>query len=272
MALTTFTNGTVADADEVNANFQFVSSFGDGRDGAFSETAASTTNLTQGTVYQYSSFSLGVSHTISASTTSKYPMIIYVQGDCTINGTISLTGKGSPSSYTPLYGTVGANKSTGKKGFATWNYLINQKTFTMNGTVGGVGGGRGSSGGGGASVDNNGGGGGGVDTGSDGAIGAVGAGGCSLIIICGGDLTFGASSSIDVSGVDGGAGTTGDAGGSGGGGAGDILIFYNGSITDNGVTTDVTGGAGGAASGIGTAGGAGGAGNVKIGAYNTILW
>ena len=42
--------------------------FGDGTDGAFSESSG-TTNLTQGVVHQYTSFLLDTSATLSASST-----------------------------------------------------------------------------------------------------------------------------------------------------------------------------------------------------------
>ena len=63
--------------DEQDANW--VAGFGDGTDGAFNETGASTTNLVQGTPNQYTSFNLGSAHTISASSTSNKPIIILVQ-------------------------------------------------------------------------------------------------------------------------------------------------------------------------------------------------
>lgn len=289
------TDGDILYASEVNR----FAGFGDGTDGAFNETSASTTNLTQGTIYQYTSFNLGEDHTISASTTSQYPIIILVQGDCTIDGTIDLSGKGATTSYQDIsasssgnqsyagmaVATIGKNGQTddaesgglgGRKGLISWNFQNNINGFIINGTKGGsssVGGTHGSAGGGGgASSDNNGvTGGTGTTTGS-GDVKSGGNGGCTLLIICGGDLIFGASSSIDVSGEDGTDGVANDDGGGGGGGSGDILIFYGGSKTDNGVTTDVTGGSRGTASGSGGNGGNGGAGNEKIAAYDTILW
>ena len=283
-------NGDVLYASEVNK----LLGFGDGSDGAFNETAASTTNLVQGTIYQYTSFTLGVNHTISAESASDKPIIILVQGDCTINGTINLSGKGSTTSYSQagvvsypaLYtgiGLVGQNGyyngsnyvggAGGRKGLKSWNFINNQKGFIMNGTSGGAGSGDNyaGSGGGGASSQNNGSGGG---QGGNGAAGGStgGVGGCSILIIVGGDLTFGVDSSIDTSGADG-AATSGTQSGGGGGGAGDILIFYNGDKTDNGLATDVTGGAGAAGSGgLGATGGNGANGQSKIVAWNTILW
>jgi hypothetical protein len=85
-----------------------VTPFGNGSDGAFNETSG-TTNLTQGQIYQYTSFTLGADHTISAESTSTKPIIILVQGDCTINGTINLSGKGATTSYGTYVGSVGGN-------------------------------------------------------------------------------------------------------------------------------------------------------------------
>lgn len=261
---------TIASAD--------LNPFGNGSDGAFSETSG-TTNLTQGQIYQYTSFLLDTSATLSASSTSEKPIIIYVSGNVTINGTIDLKGKGwpgeqgTPVGYAPI-GTIGSNTNAGFgttgeaggsggiggfKGMKSWNFQETQNGFIMNG----LGGGGGTGGSGGA------------------------AGGSTLFILCGGNLTFGASSTIDVSGAVG--ATNGSGGGDGGGGGGDILIFYLGNLTDSGVTKTVGGGVGGTGtSGTGGGGGssstangtnasgstagAGGTGVSKIVAYNTIFW
>ncbi|MHA1868739.1 MAG: hypothetical protein ACTSXD_11905 [Candidatus Heimdallarchaeaceae archaeon] len=277
-------NGDVLYASEVNR----FAGFGDGSDGAFNETSG-TINLTQGTVYQYTSFNLGASATLSASSTSDKPIIILVQGDCTIDGTIDLKGKGQPASTgyyshgngNNTYGFATAGYSNGvtnirfggRKGGPLFNFQNNQKIFIMNGTGGSAGhfdtGHYDVGGSGGASSINN-----GVAGESSSYTtnnpGAGGAGGCTLLMIIGGNLTFGASSSIDTSGEDGGDGASQ---GGGGGGSGDILIFYGGTKTDNGVTTTANGGSGGADTTNGSAdGGDGGDGQVKIQSYDTILW
>jgi len=276
-AVTPYVDGQVWDDQDANWSV----GFGDGTDGAFNETAASTTNLVQGTVNQFTSFNLGSAHTISASSNSDEPIIIYVSGNATIDGTISLTAKGQLSAIgyyglasdsTPFeFASPGKSVNAvsggagGKRGGPLFNFQQNQISLIINGTGGGVGDGGGGAGGGASSANTG-------ATGSSGSAGggaggAGGAGGCTIIMIIGGTLTFGASSSIDVSGGDGSA--TADGAG-GGGGAGDILIFHRGTKTDNGLTTDVTGGAGGSSSG-GT-GGAGGAGTSKIVNYDTIFW
>ena len=276
--------------DETDANW--VAGFGDGTDGAFSESSG-TTNLTQGQIYQYTTLLLDTSATISASSTSEKPIIIYVQGDCTINGTIDLVGKGCPTSFEGYsvteilgfdvgteigFGTRGglgpttARRIGGIKGGTSWNFALNQMSNIMNGTAGGSGVGAGGNflgGGGGASSQTNGSNGETFGSGS-GSNGAGGTGGCTLNIICGGDLTFGASSTVDVSGNDGGDGA---ATGGGGGGSGDILMFYNGSLSDGGITTTKDGGAAGAdTTDANSDGGIGAAGAEKIVAYDTIFW
>lgn len=258
----TITNGnTIVSAD--------LSPFGNGSDGAFSESSG-TTNLTQGTVYRYTSFLLDTSATLSASSTSSKPIIILVDGNCTINGAIDLLGKGCPISFTGyqnmaltisgaglgfgMKGGVGVPQQKGIKGGVNYNFANDQAGFIMNGTAGGTANGA-TGGGGGASSQTDGG-----ASGGAAGSGSGGSGGCTLFIMVRGDLTFGASSSIDVSG---GAGLNQDGGG---GGSGDILIFYNGSLTDNGVTKTKAGGTGD------SSGANGAAGSEKIVAYDTIFW
>ena len=260
--------------------------FGDGTDGDFSESSG-TINLTQGTIFQYSSFTLGVNATLSASSTSDKPIIIFVQCNCVINGTIDLQGKGQPGGIVYYLNTGALNDNLaspglpeisgsnvgGSKGGVIFNFESGHKIgIIMNGTGGGAGDNgptNGDGGGGGASASNN-----GVEgvnggTGGSGAAGAAGTGGCTILMIIGGTLTFGASSTVNTSGGDGGDGSGGAASGGGGGGSGDIMIFHKGSKTDNGVTTDVTGGTGGTAPGGN--GGAGGNGRVTIASFDTLL-
>lgn len=267
-------DGDVLYASEAN---QFAG-FGDGSDGAFNETAASTTNLTQGTVYQYTTFNLGSAHTISASSTSQYPIFIYVQGNCTIDGTIDLNGKGYNGTYEDLI-TEGSNSTTtaGAAGgdvlIKFLNFEYNQPSLILNGTKGGSGSTSQGGGGGGASPHTDGSNGTNGSSGSGGGTnGTPGNGGCTLVMIIGGTLTFGASSSIDCGGADGGDGTGDQGAGAGGGGGGDILIFHKGTKTDNGVTTSVAGGSGGSGTSFGGAGGNGGNGQELIVNYDTIFW
>lgn len=247
---------------EVNNIFMSV---GDGSDGAFSESAG-TTNLTQGTIYEYSSFLLDTNATLSASSTSTKPIIIKVQGDCTINGTIDLKGKGCAaatgySSYLMSQGTNGGANAVVPGGYSGGyfvNFRNNMQTMIVNGTGGGNGppdGQYASGGGGGCSSTANGGSAGSPGgQGSSGASNPGGSGGCSIIFIVGGNFTFGADSAVDLSGNDGIDGTYSP---SGGGGAGDPIILHKGSYTDNGVAITQTGGTGG--TGTYSNGGGGGA-------------
>ena len=80
-------NGTVADADEVNKH----GLFGDGSDGSYT----SGNNLTPGKVYNFTDFTLNSGDTLSSTATnSGEPIIVKVQGDVTIEGTIDLQAKG----------------------------------------------------------------------------------------------------------------------------------------------------------------------------------
>jgi hypothetical protein len=268
MTYTTITNGTLPDADEVMGNFA-LTLFGDGSDGAFSETTGDTA-LTQGTVYQYSSFSLTGDATISTTKTTGEPIVILVQGDCTINttGTCDFAGVGEDSptsirartadyerslSYIDFYknATNGSSTSDGAAAAAgrggtppIYTNLIQINPFykrlglpflVCSGTKGGNGDWNDS----------------GVITGTpSGGTGASGGG--SLILLVGGDLTI-TSGTFDMTGSDGTAGSvagvsgTGEAlaQGGGGGGGGSLYFSCNGTLSDSG-TYQVTGGSGGA--------------------------
>lgn len=268
--------------------------FGNGSDGDFHLTSG-TTFLEQGRVYQYSSFTLDAGATISATSTSSKPLIIYVQGDASINGIIDLKGKGSTTSYGLIvanrdgifgFGTIAGigNEINGNqqfnrggvKGLVSWNFTNDQFGFVMNGTRGssggqitdgGSGGTKAAGGGGGASSINDGGSGNGGLNEGQGPYGQGGQGGCSLVLIVGGSLTFGASSVVDVSGQNGTNGNGASSPGGGGGGSGDILMFYNGALTDGGGSKLASGGVGGA-----QGGGTGANGQVKLAKYDTVFW
>lgn len=120
-----------------------------------------------------------------------------------------------------------------------------------------------------------GGGGGGGGNASPNNGGDGGAGGGSLIWFIGGNLTLGASSVFQSQGVAGVDGHDSDAstkkgGGGGGGGAGGYFVFIvQGSVTDNGVTKTMAGGAAGSGgadlgAGPGEDGGAGAVGHYMI--------
>lgn len=115
-----------------------------------------------------------------------------------------------------------------------------QLAFLSN-LIRGVGCGGGGGGGGGASRAA--GTGAGTTAGGDG-----GRGGGALVWVIAGNLTLGASSTIQCDGEDGddsASGTGGEGGGGGGGGGGTILMLVSGTITDSGVTLSADGGAAG---------------------------
>lgn len=92
--------------------------------------------------------------------------------------------------------------------------------------------------------------------------GGAGCGGL-LVLIVGGNLTIGASGSIQSNGTAGGkTNYSGDGSGGGGSGGGNIIICHRGSYTNNGSVT-ATGGAGGSAV-AGQRGGNGGNGSVQV--------
>ena len=110
-----------------------------------------------------------------------------------------------------------------------------------------------------------GGGGGNSNNSNDGGNGSAGGG--ALLLEVGGDLTFGASSEIDISGNNGSAasGNTDFGAGGGGGGGGAIgKAVYAGTLTNSGLTKTVAGGSGGGGTGSSGSGGAGGAGSFDI--------
>ena len=151
---------------------------------------------------------------------------------------------------TPLSGGSGGGGAAAYHGGASGGTATKAGTGGTGGAHGGhnngAGGGGGQPGGGGASAGN-----------GSGNAGESGNGGIMWIIV-GGDLTFGASSTIQSVGNAGGSGGGYHSGGGGGTGAGAAQIMYKGTLTNSGATFTFTGGAGGSASGSGGAGGIGG--------------
>ena len=258
--------------DEVTAlagKLSFI--YGDGTDGALN-VEAGTTNLTLGKVYNYTTMNISAGATLSTTDSANYgkPMIIKVQGDCTIKGTINLSGKG-------FAGGTGAYAPTGNGAGHD-----NTNSWGSGGTAGGSGAGAGSGAGGSSAISNGtngvgtaagvggklipalmrgrlrvfsgGGGGSGASAGAS-QNPAGGAGGGALILIVGGDLNF--TGTINVSGA---KGTNSAAVGGGGGGGGTFLILYNTATAISG-TKIVNGGSGGTGT---QAGGAGANGTYQI--------
>lgn len=198
-----------------------------------------------------------------------------VTGNAGAAGSAGQTGGGGGGAAdgggaTGLAGAAGTAFSGGSGGGgASENGAGNMTGGTANGGAGGAGSTVSSPshyGGGGGGAGNPGGALG--SSGSGGSAGGNGTGG-TLILIVGGTLTFGASSTISANGVAGGtsSGGTRAGGGGGGSGGGSIIVLHAGSLTDSGVSITASGGAGG---GFGSfsqstakGGGAGGAGSVQ---------
>lgn len=285
---------------------------GDGSDGDVTISADTSLDFASANVLEknYNNLTVNVTKTLSATNVPSTGgvMILKVKGNLTLNGTITMSGKGSS-------GGIGGTAATGAgPGGSGGDATIPYYTLTANGGIGTNGGGaaNGNGGGGGGSGFKNagsnatagsgtqgsagtagaaitgynlffsqypkaiffaigagasGGAGGAFNGGTGAAGGAGGAGGGCLIIQVKGNITFGASSVINVAGVNGTVGaSSGDrAGGGGGGGSGGLgLVYYNGTLTDSGVTKTVTAGTGasGGSGGGGNSGGTGGTGSV----------
>lgn len=246
----------------------------------YTQTANSVT-FTPGRKYFFSSFTLGAGATLTTSQSSTgEPIIIVVDGDCTIAGTIDLKGLG----FSGGNGGGGAGSDPGLNGASyapdtDWNsYFVGHGIGGASTKGGGGASGEGSNGTAGTSggaagtytkvdgtavepddilnmfnvVAGAGGGGGG---GSTNPGGAGGNGGGAIVLIVSGNLDM-TGGTINVSGNDGSAAAGANGGGGGGGAGGVIVLAYTGTYTSG--TLTVAGGTGGAGAGTGTAGGNGG--------------
>lgn len=267
--------------------------YGDGSDGSYN----SGNNLEPGKVYNFTDFTLNSGDTLTSTTNSNEPMVILVQGDVDISGTIDLKAK---SNGGILSSNIGIKSNGGNGGFGQEDnagsggdgggqypsdeYFVSHSNLLKvpPGTNGGNGGdgsynGGGGGGGGGAAYDANGGNGQSGNSGGDfstadddGIGGAGGDGSQSLILVCGGNLSI--SGTIDLRGEDGEDGIAdryAAGGGGGGGGAGSAHILYKGTLTDNG-TKLAAGGNGG--NGPNPPDNSGDGGNGGNGANGTIIF
>lgn len=248
--------------------------FGDGSDGSYT----SGNNLTPGKVYNFTDFVLNSGDTLSSTASnSGEPIIIKVQGDVDISGSIALKGQGFTSNNGLTTQSVGGRGSQvvpgiGSSGQAAYKELVDggfensagghggtefpeeifMKGVTQPLAASGSGGGNGNiindgngdeeaaGGGGGASYGANGGGGQSNQGVSNFNEGSGGDGGGSIVFIVAGDLSF--TGEIDIRGNSGGGGNAGG----GGGGGGMFYGLYTGALTDTG-TKQVVGGSGGSA-------------------------
>ena len=245
------TNGTANDATQVMRNFGALL-IGDGSDGAFNQSSGATT-LTQGTVYQYSSFTMSGTATLTTTKTTGYPIIVLVQGDLNItsNGTSDFSGKGidSPLGTTYTFGSTYTNGNVNIPGnpptevdiLKVYNYSSSllHSPIIVSGTKGGNG------------ASNS------IGSGT-GTGGTGGSGGASIIFVVGGNVSV-SNHTFNMGGANGGNGASTGSGssnwglgnGGAGGGSGSIGIYCFGTLTDTGTYT-VTGGNGGTGSSSGT--------------------
>jgi len=288
MVTYTFTNGTTADADEVNTNFDLTESLSKTGNSieeihqmAYSQAANSVT-LEAGKKHHFSSFNLASGATLTADCSSA-PLILIVHGNCTIAGKIDVKGKGyagGAGGDAPYGGSDNGTDGNDYSPDDDWN------TYFDGAGVKGIAGNDGSHGTGGIAgtytkVDGTaeepddlthmfnivpgasgaGGGSGYHSSGTSGDGGDGGAGGGSIIIICEGNLDM-TGGEIDVSGNDGsdGESKSDGCGGAGGAGAGGVIILtYTGTYTAGTLTVaGGTGGTGGTGGSTDYSGGGGG--------------
>ena len=290
----TFINGSSADADEVNENFDELLSLATYQfSGSYQPVidltiTSDTITLDRGKFYRFNSLSVTSGSILVGSDNYDKPLILYTENDMTLtSGLMDLARKGMPGGAAPGK----KNDGIGGSAYTYFSYGSGSGAGGDNGNYEALanGGAAGSltyfSG---SSIPSNiqtclniipaaggGSGGGGLSSSSGGNGGAGGAGGGTVVLISRGNMTLGNSFTIDVSGADGSDGqdhtsTNGGGGGGGGGGAGGTIIAcYNGTLSDN-ATKILNGGAGGAGgaydypvgySGAG-GGGASGAGSV----------
>ena len=246
--------GDIAYPSEYNLNFfrgWGVQMVGDGSDGALT-VAAGTTTLTD-TIKQYTSITVDAGATLAIGTVGK--CMIFCQGDCTINGAITLPPRAGtiPTIYDGVASAAGAAPATVKATkLMVYLGLQSGKIFPAEPAIGADG------------IAGNG----GVGIAGTGATTAKG----MLYFIIGGALAMGASSSITGTGTIGGNGgnggaSTGGGGGGSGSGAGSCVMYVRETATlASGATVSMIGGAGGtggtctASAGGGYYGGSGGSG------------
>jgi len=267
------TDGDICYANHTNDN----ALWGDGSDGAYNNSG----DLTQGRVYNFTSFNLDNGQTLNpTSANSAFPIIIRVQGNCTISGKIDLKGHGY------------AKGSAQSNGSGMLDYIIDEGGDDnildgIMGTGGSKGGKRSdtpASGGHGGKkfpkelfanplagnfhIPSGTGGGGGVSGDASTSQGGGGGGGGSSYDTNGSNGGSGGATA-------GGSGTT--AGGAGGNGGGSILICVGGDFTFNsGAEIDVKGddgsnGANGSGDNCCGGGGGGGGGGMCLVLYKGTL-
>jgi hypothetical protein len=265
-------------------NFGLPYPFGDGSDGAV--TIASNTNYANNTIKQFTNLTVNAGYTLGCSASANAVLLLFATGTVTINGTISVDGKGGAQNtdYVDSYGGSGGGgggmaSGSGGGGSDGGNTIVS----------GGAGGSYDAryptAGGNGDDIGSTnityfrlrddlkryclgswgtGGGEGGLYPGSTGAAGGHGGG---VVIIFADVVSIGATGVITADGANGANASVNNSGGGGGGGGGFIWIVAR-SYTSSG-SVAASGGTGGAGNVDGAAGGDGGAGTVII---DVIPW
>jgi len=244
--------------------------FGTGAQGSLNTTASltfTTTNDQEVFVRNYTSLTLNAGHTITVSNRCR-GLLIYVSGDCTINGTVTMSAKGAKST-----GSLAHYVYQAKNYFGNFipQYQFNSVKLYGSGSGGGISGsiasgnrngrsvGDGYTGGGGAGYGTTGVGSAGTSW-SGGSGGGGGTGGTAAYAYAG---AGGAGSGANTGGGAGnGGGSAGPGGISGGTGTGGLIIFVVKGTFTLGNTGAIT--ANGVAGGNGSAGGGGGSGGGRI--------
>lgn len=232
-------------------------------------------NTTSYPIFKFKSFDLTAGWTISPSGTN--PLVIYVQGNMTVNGTIQCSGGNGSSSVGTGGSAVAGSGGTGRCGGAAGGNggAIYSGGVTGNGVAGST-----------TSVSI-GGGGPGLITGAGTGSGGGGGGAWSALNIPNQAATAGTSGSVGARGTNssnpawstslgsagggGGSGSTNEAGGGGGAGGGVVVIHVGGNMTVGSAGLVLAnGGDGGVSPSAGGGGGAGGGGSIQVWVAGTL--
>ena len=262
---------TTVDAGDI---YMGPSSTGSGSTAAHEGTITISSSQALSGVHFYTDFTLNSSQTLTVADNAGR-LCIMATGTITINGSIDAIGAGSAGGVSPSattdghQGVDGFSQPGGGGGGASMLGGDSGSAFGVRGNGASAGNGTGSQG---TQLTGNlvalghplnifggsGGGSGGYASGVE--TGGAGGNGGASVILCAPSVILGATSTINTSGAAG-ANTSVNGGGGGGGGAGNVYIFCR-TLTDNGTTLTMTGGAGG--TGAGSAGdGAAGQGGVR---------
>ena len=245
--------------------------FGDGSDGDV--IISSGTNLASCDIKQYRNLTVAASQTLGTSASSVATMILCVSEVLSVQGTISMDGKGGApaTDYSSSYGASGGGGGGGSSGAGTQG-----GDSVVSGGAGGNSGGSHTAGTAGSAIgacdkaklrmsttDRNNvlvswGSGGGAGGAGSGSAGAGGNGGGAIIILAH-RIIIGSSGAITA---DGAAGSSVSTGGGGGGGGGGCIYIVSKDITNAGSIAAAAGAAGSGTGSTGSNGAAGGAGTV----------